>query len=147
MSDLRQFGRRMRVLANQLEAGVSELTKNVALRVHHEVVMDTPVDKGTARSNWMVTLNHVASGTIPSLVPGTSGSTRGRVAQESILRGLVALDTYRAGDTVFITNNLDYIQALNRGWSPQAAPRYVQRAVETGVALVRSTRVMVTNGN
>lgn len=137
----------MRVLANMVEARASDLVKRTALHVHHELVMNTPVDTGQARSNWLVTLNHVASGTIPSLVPGTLGSTRGRVAQASIMQGLIALDSYHQGDTVFITSNLDYIQQLNRGSSPQAAPRYVNRAVETAVARIGNSRVTVTDGN
>lgn len=145
MTNLRTFGRKMRVLASQIEENTSDLVKKVAIRVHHNVVMGTPVDEGDARSNWQVTLNQPASGTIPSRVPGHLGSTRGQVAAETLVQGLRDLDLKRPGDSVFITNNLDYIQALNKGHSPQAKTGYVQDAVNAGITVVRGNKITVTS--
>lgn len=142
--DLNGLGRRMYKLSSNIELNTNDLVKKVAIRVHHELVMETPVDTGQARSNWQVTIGQPATGVVDTFVPGGFGSTRGQNAMESTIAGLNVLDAKKPGQDVWITNNLPYISKLNDGYSWQAKPGYILVAILVGAKIVKTAKVTVT---
>lgn len=117
--------RRLRRISGRLVDGVEEIVSSVASEIGAEVVPATPVDTGFARGNWRPSLN------VPSPVPVTILDPTG-AATVSRIRAVA--QSYRVGDTIFIRNNADYIDLLNRGSSPQAPPGFVQVAVRVGTS-------------
>lgn len=144
--NLRDAGKRFFQLASDIEANTNDLVKKVAVRVHYELVLQTPVDTGQARSNWQMALNYPPTGTLGPYVPGQFGSTRGRNAQEAIIAGLNALDAKKPGQDIWIVNNLPYISGLNDGASYQAGAGFVEASVRIGASVVKQARVVTPSG-
>ena len=116
--------RRLERVAKGLGEFVLSIERNVIEEVGTEVVERTPVDTGFARGNWVPGLNAPPVSATTTLDP-TASAAPARIS--SLAQFL------RLGDTFYITNNADYIELLNRGYSPQAAAQFVSRAVTDGV--------------
>lgn len=115
-----------------------------ALAADQAVVMATPVDKGRARSNWIVQMDAPARTAIDAYVPGDKGSTAGPNSASAIAQGQAVIARYD-GDRnsgIAISNNLPYINALNSGSSRQAPAGFIQKAVQAAVRQVRGARFL-----
>lgn len=95
------------------------------------VVPRTPVDTGRARSNWLVGINAPRRDAQPALDQSGQGA---------IAEGRALIAAVRAGTIGFVSNNLPYINSLNRGSSPQAPAGFVQHAVDDAAEAVRGVR-------
>lgn len=103
--DLRKFGAKTKKQAELI-------FRKVVLDLDQRVVLGTPVDKGTARANWNVSVN------VPNLSNDTekrdpSGS--GSIGEVQRTAALAAL-----GDVIWLVNSLPYILPLEEGHSKQA---------------------------
>ena len=115
---------------------VVELTEKVvrktAFDIDADIVLQTPVDTGRAESNWLPSLNTprtdtVEAGQKPDITPITNA--------------------YRLNDTIFITNNLPYIERLNNGWSgQQPTPSWVEGTVKKYKARMKQAIAEVSRG-
>lgn len=99
----------------------SQRVKRAAILIDQTLVAATPVDTGRARSNWIVTLG------VPS-----AASRLPMSPTEALREGESVINGWRPGQSIFITNNLNYISKLNAGSSAQAPAGFVERAVERG---------------
>jgi len=138
-----------------IEADLLQLHKDVTKAVHYEVVYRTPVDVGTARSNWLVSQGVARVGTVKAFFPYPSrwlhrvrlanGSTRAgrgrggtRAESSNLLASQLAADqaisslTYSDAMVTNITNNLPYIMRLQEGWSKQSSAGLILRGVPAG---------------
>lgn len=134
------FARRIKDIAGRIPDITNKSTSEMAIFAIAEVAGSTPVDVGTARSNWRLGLNREPGGTRAAFSPfpsrhrrpygpgGTIGETRNRAgvvwASESAVRAK------QPDDTVYIVNNLPYIRRLNEGWSSQAPAGFVQSGLQ-----------------
>jgi len=75
--------------------------------VHAGVREKTPVDTGYARNQWQVGINVMPTGTVA-------------VSSDPVEQGIALLSQVQLGDTVFIINWTEYINALEDGHSRQA---------------------------
>lgn len=127
-----------------MHEGVGQLVRRVALAADQAVVMGTPVDTSRARSNWVVEIGRRASGTRAPYSPGDKGSTGGASAAAAIQQGQGVIASYDIDrdNSIHITNNLDYIERLNDGYSAQAPAGYVQDAIALAVRVIRSFRII-----
>ena len=142
-NDLGSFNARMNKRANALEIGVNALVKRVALTADQTVVLATPVDTGRARSNWITSINRPSSQTIEPYVPGDKlGIGETANAQAAIDQARTVIETRKSGQSIHITNNLEYIGELNDGSSRQAPANFVGKAVLAAISAVKSTRVI-----
>lgn len=141
------FARRMRQRGQQVEEGVNRVVRTTALIADQNLVLSTPVDTGRARSNWQVSIGTPVETTREAFAPGELGSTAGPNAQAAIAEGQQVINQRRSGETIFITNNLPYIQRLNDGYSAQAPAGFVQTAVQRAVEYVRTRARVLFNGN
>lgn len=87
------------------------VVRKVALGIHRDIVMGTPVDTGRARASWGVGLNRYEL--VEADITDKSGT-------QTILRAAARLNTYRPGDSVWIGSGLPYMERLEFGWSRQA---------------------------
>jgi hypothetical protein len=95
----------------------------VALGIDRRLVMETPVDTGQARANWLISINTPRFDTGPPMT-----------AAAALVLAKSAISAARSGDTVYISNNLPYIAALNRGRSSQAPAGYIQNIIRNARA-------------
>lgn len=93
----------------------------VSLELFRRVVLRSPVDTGRFRANWQVEIGGLPQGTL-ELDDRTGAATVSRADAE--LAGV------RAGDTIYLVNNLPYGPALERGSSKQAPAGMVGISVE-----------------
>jgi len=141
MASPRSFAKKMRAFANDIPKQVNEIKKQVVQEIVLQVVPDTPVDTGQARSNYFTT-NGTANSSIAAFGPFTKDG------YQSINRMRVALQGAKPGVSMHVTNNLPYIGRLNDGYSAQAPANFVQIAIARGQAIIarQTIRYGVYNG-
>lgn len=142
--NLRTFSRRMDVVGTNVADNTDRMMRKVALKVDSTVVLATPVDTGRARSNWIVNLDAEAKGPIEAYEPGEAQSTAAANARAALEQANKTIAQYKAGQTIHITNNLDYIGRLNEGHSAQAPAAFVEEAVHAGIATVKGATLVTT---
>lgn len=105
----------------KVEGTLEKDVRRTALAVDRELVLNTPVDTGRARSNWIPSLN------VPEVrlvEPGQKPDVAAATA------------SYKLSDIIFISNSLPYIKRLNDGHSKQAPAGFVEASVQAGAAQV-----------
>jgi hypothetical protein len=132
---LGRFAIRIDQLARRIDRNVDIAVKLVAVAVNQTVVLTTPVDTGQARNNWRVSLGTPITDTTSEVDP--TGTTRIQ-SNNSVIRRR----SPRARQSIYITNNLPYIEALNNGRSAQAPAGFVQRAVLDGIRALDGVRIV-----
>lgn len=129
--------RRFFRLAKGVEIAAITVTKEQALDCQLLLAKGTPIDVGTARSNWRISIGRPLTGKIRAYVPYQSrhkkpygsGGSFGESANVSAAQaqGRSKLASYKKG-SIYISNALPYIGPLDRGHSPQSR-NFVSRAV------------------
>lgn len=135
----------MKDRTDQIGDGITTLVRRVSAAIHRSVVLGTPVDKGVARSNWVVTRDVPFSSRIPAYAPGSKlGIGETANASAAISQGLAAIGRFdaRRNRSIHFTNNVPYIVKLNGGSSRQAPALFVQRAIAEGAASIRGVRLL-----
>lgn len=131
----KDFAKRINQRAANIEPNVWRIMRYAALAIHREVILGTPVDTGKARSNWIIGVGRIPSTVINPHHPGKHLGIGERAnAHTATFIGMetlhLALDK---PNSIYIVNNVHYINKLNRGHSSQAGPAFVERAVMAGV--------------
>ena len=133
--------RRMTNLGGNIPKGVSKLAQDVAKGIGATVVDTTKVDTGLARSNWRATISAPASGTIPPYAPGVAlgiGEGANASAAKAQQRQAIARFDASKHESIFITNNIPYIVALNNGSSVHSPGKMVELGIQTGRAILQA---------
>lgn len=115
----------------------SRLAVHCAETIVKELAQNTPVDTSQAISNWTVTFDSPATEFVGPHYPGEMGSTFSISSAETVMLAKVVLLKKKPGQSIFITNNADYIRDLNDGSSPQEPAGFVERAVIVGKQAIR----------
>lgn len=113
----RTFQARVRRRGDTFRGNTQRLLRNTAISALENLVRDTPVDTGLARSNWT-----------PQLTASTPPVRRIATEEGAIASGTFAIKAI-SGDTIHIINPLPYIEFLNSGSSPQAPAGYIEMAL------------------
>jgi hypothetical protein len=90
-----------------------------ALQIFNQIVERTPVDTGRARANWNIDIN-------------TVDLTLHDPGRDATNESLTATARFKLTDTIYISNNLPYIERLDEGHSKQAPAGFIDAAIETG---------------
>lgn len=140
MADLGDLAVNMTKKSRKVLTAADNLVGHLAQAILEAVVVDTPIDTGQAKSNWIVRVGRPSDQTREAFVPGKRGSTKAENIIAAIEMGSQAMAAYKHGSTIHITNNLDYIGDLNDGTiSRQAPPDYVQKAILEVLAKMQHT--------
>lgn len=137
------FARRMKTLAKDIETRHYERVNKLALAIQKELITTTPVDEGTAISNWTLTLGSPETHPYNAYAPGNHGSTRQLNIGAAYSQAMTAVSDRRIGQDIWISNSLYYITLLNDGSSTQAPSGFVQAAVMRGIKSIRGIKVIV----
>lgn len=89
----------------------SAIARKIALETYTKVVMKSPVDTGRLRGNWNIGINMTDVTEYPA-DPSTLNSPPNSL---SLVRATSALNNFKLGDTIFISNNLPYVYPLEYG--------------------------------
>lgn len=138
----------MKTLNSQLKRFDKDVKKritrfkiNFAKTILFHLVDRTPVDTSKALSNWIVGLGKQKNRTIKAHKFGASGSTQSISAGVTMSLGFAIIQRAKVGEIVYITNNVDYIELLNIGYSTQAERHYIQHCVEDAVEQMKRERI------
>lgn len=104
----------------KVQGRADKLMRALVLETTSRLVTKTPVDTGRARGNWQVGTKVAA--------PGGTGDTD-KSGTGSIAKAASILQSLNVGETVYITNGLPYIKALEDGHSTQAPQGMVKTTV------------------
>lgn len=116
--------------AEALGLKTSAVVKKLAFDLFGDITLRTPVDTGHARRNWQTTVGEPA---------GTIIGTAGDSETPAPAPPPPSLSGYNIGQgSVFIINNLPYIEALENGHSSQAPSGMVGLAVAKAQATINS---------
>lgn len=114
-------------LQGELDQFLSKVTKTVAVEVTYELIKTTPEDTGFAHSNWVPSTGSPFSGLAGTYEAALGGSLN-RGPQKIGLLAVNRAYTISKGP-IFVTNNVDYIDLLNHGYSAQAPSGFVQATI------------------
>lgn len=118
------FSKDIRSFAAKATKAHNEITRTATLDLFSGVIKDTPVDTGRARGNWQTTVGSPAAG---ELERDGAGPALAEVQQKT---------PPGAGQVTLLTNNLPYIEALERGSSTQAPEGMVRKNVDRVQSIV-----------
>lgn len=111
-SNLAEFNKEVTAFAKTLvPQKLLQFQKKLVLEALKRIVMKTPVDTGRARGNWQVTIAE------PSELQLKDTDVDG---SKVLAAGAAAIADLPPYQVVWISNNLDYIEALEDGHSKQA---------------------------
>lgn len=116
------FAANIQKFADKTGLKVITIMKKLAFDGLRGVMLKSPVDTGRFRANWRVGLNRVVKTTSDKFITKEKGkpAPSGSVDQGSLASGNSVLATMKWTDTIYITNNVPYAGALERGHSKQA---------------------------
>ena len=107
---------------NDLSADISKETRKTGLQILRGVTLKTPVDKGRARGNWQLDSKNISAQL--EVLDKSGGRTIGNAASK-----LNSLKQVKY-PTIYIVNNLPYIEKLERGSSTQAPSGMVDTTIK-----------------
>lgn len=128
-----QFNAEMRRWANEHVPEIGKFVhEKVSEAVYFGIVTKTPVLTGRARENWRPTVGQPWDRTTENRanvsLTGTPPTGKEKARISPVTQKLDALPLGQ--QSVYVTNNLDYIQRLEDGYSPKAPPNaMVQRTI------------------
>lgn len=130
-------------MVQAIDRNVNKTVKEVGKTVDSELVRNTPVDTGQARSNWVASLGGETADFLLPYAPGSHlgvSETANAAAAEAQAIGVI--DARKPGEDIYICNNTPYIGLLNGGSSTQAPENFVESAVQRGIEVVKNAKVV-----
>lgn len=117
----------MKEVYGDVESEVRLLAHRIVSGLRQTPPTGTPVDTGHARSNWLVGIGSPAGGPVGSKL---------RVV-DNISRSLALIQSWKLsrGD-INISNNVDYIEKLDDGYSKQSPADFVEKVVDEAIRRV-----------
>lgn len=141
--NLFEFERDLEAFANRMEIDLNTVVKKVGLDLFGRIVRKTPVDTGRARASWTIAIGQ-PDRTVQE--PGEHGAYQGAGAEATArakATGVLAGLKPGSYQTVWISNNLPYIEALEQGHSQQAPSGMVALSIaETELELDTALRAI-----
>jgi hypothetical protein len=116
-------------ITGQIEEEIVARYKAVVFEIWNRLSIYTPVLTGKAKANWQTRLNDDTDEVLDRFSKQPMGFQDAGGSQAEVIRVLSALSLK---DTVFIVNNVPYIERIERGWPGNPGhPGYatVERAV------------------
>lgn len=101
-----------------------------AIKAIENLIATTPVDTGLARRNWLTSVS------MPRDDIREDNITNPQVAVTEALSTLTGYNAFVDGD-IWISNNLPYIEELNRGSSVKAPAGFVEAEVNSAARFVQ----------
>jgi len=123
---------KLEIVFDELDEFVDQQMIGLLFEVHANLVQDTPVDLGWARSQFVPRIGQPYRISLTDIEPSSGAAAAASSQAQSELTAIAASYSSSQGK-IFISNNVPYIQALNDGHSPQAPPGYIPAAVQRAV--------------
>jgi hypothetical protein len=129
-----QFTAQIGAWVEKAQGNVDLVVRKVALDMFSRVIQKSPVDTGRFKANWQVNIGSIPAGTIV-LDDKAGTATIAKVAAETL--------NLKAGQIIYLANNLAYAQALEYGHSKQAPNGMVRLTIAEFNAVVNKAAASV----
>lgn len=129
--NLGEFSRRIRKVARDVPENADDILRTVALVANQTVILATPVDTGRARANWHVSIEN------PVTEATESTNFQARLDENASI-----IKSQSDGKALIISNNVEYIGALNAGSSAKAPAGFVEKALQAAANAVARKKVV-----
>lgn len=140
---MRGFKKRINEIAAGVEKNSSTMVRKTVITVASAVALRTPVDTGRARANWRTNIGGPLVAPVSSFPQGKKGSTGAAAAGVAINDATSKMSqAVPSGTPVYISNNLIYIDRLNKGHSKQAPAGFIEAAINAGLNAIRKARLV-----
>ena len=126
------FAANLNKLCERAKDKAHVVVRKTAFELQGMMIDMSPVDTGRFRGNWQVGLGAINQSTSAALDP-SGEATKGRAQ--------AALQGWKPGQTIYLSNSLPYALRLERGWSQQAPSGVVRLTVQRyGDALAEAVK-------
>ena len=115
------FGAQLRRFSDKTKAKMDMAVRKIVLDVFSNVIHMSPVDEGRFKGNWLPAIGSAPAGTVETLDPD------GNIVIAKV-QGVVG--EIKAGDVIYMVNNLPYAKRLEEGYSGQAPAGMVALTVQ-----------------
>ena len=126
---VRQFNLDLAKFSKKTQLNLDIVARKVGFEIWNGVTKKTPVDTGRARASWNLTEEVV------NLNTASENVVHGANAKGSVGR------ITGKGDVIYITNNVDYINELDKGTSQQAPNGMVSLTINEVQAQLKALTV------
>lgn len=110
----------------EIDKELNALMRATGIAIDSALVSETPVDEGRAQGNWIVSVDRIDE-RIDIHPKGVTGAPKGQA--EALYQGVTAIRAAPNWSTIYIQNNLPYINRLNDGHSDQAPSKFIERII------------------
>ena len=132
-----KFQADVNAFAQKLNVKLHTLTQHIVTRLHGDLGDATPYLTGRARASWNISEDKVDPAPAPPLPftfadqfnPTGAELAAANAFYDPIYEQKHATQLSQLASVVFISNNVDYIELLNAGWSKQAPPMFFEATV------------------
>jgi hypothetical protein len=131
------FGQQLRTFEAKTLQKMETAVRKIVLDAFSEVIAMSPVDTGRFRGNWQIAVGSAPTGTVELLDPSGAIVT----ARVAVVAGEV-----KAGDVIYMVNNLPYAQRLEDGYSQQAPAGMVRLTVQRWQPIVDAVIKQIVSG-
>lgn len=134
---LQNFNADLDAFAKKLGIARQTVYRRVSLELWNGITKRTPVDTGRARSSWNLAIGKPDSFVPAGLIKGTGAHKDDSSPPTEPSAGPPDVSKVDGTEVVWITSNLDYIEALENGHSKQAPRGMVMITVIEVVAKIQ----------
>lgn len=113
-----EFKRNFAALLKRVGDKADLVVRKVAIELQTSMIEKSPVDTGRFRSNWACGIGAVNT----SIANQAGADAKGQTA--------TALQGWKPGQTIYLSNSLPYARRLEFGWSQQAPSGMVRLSVQ-----------------
>lgn len=106
---------------DKAKGNIDLVIRKIALDLFKRVIMKSPVDTGRFKGNWQVAIGSIPAGVLE--IDDKSGSA-------TISKMTAAVLGLKAGQVIYLVNNLEYARPLEYGHSKQAPAGVVRITVQ-----------------
>ena len=99
----------------------------ISLNAARLLIQMTPKDTGRASGNWQTTINETTEGVVDDI----NLSDKEAAGKEALEKANQTLKTLQPFQTVLITNNISYIEFLEKGSSTLAPNGMIEGTIQT----------------
>lgn len=106
---------------DRAKGNIDLVVRKIALDLFRRVIMKSPVDTGRFKGNWQVAIGSIPAGVLE--INDKTGSA-------TISKMTAAVLGLKAGQIIYLVNNLEYARPLEYGHSKQAPAGVVRITVQ-----------------
>lgn len=130
--------RDIRNLPMDLHEMVTEVIQDVAFELQKQLRETTPVDTGWARANWSISVGGYKTGAFGDK---PKKGTKNFPLSGSDAASIASMETYTVeSGTVWVTNNVNYIQIINARGGKIAPAMFVETSMDRACREVAESR-------